>query len=40
MIDPEPIQLNQKEEIQDASFTIKDNNGVGKDKHRRILYAY
>ena len=28
MIDPEPIQLNQKEEIQDASFTIKDNNGV------------
>ena len=28
MIDPEPIQLNQKEEIQGASFTIKDNNGV------------
>ena len=28
MIDPEPIQLNQKEEIEGASFTIKDNNGV------------
>ena len=28
MIDPEPIQLNQKEEIQGASFTIKDNNVV------------
>ena len=28
MIDPEPIQLNQKEEIQGSHFTIKDNNGV------------
>ncbi len=28
MIDPEPVQLNQKEEVQGGSFTIIDNNGV------------